>query len=73
MQKKKKNKNKQSTRVCHTLRQTFSKLSFAHDMKALIALACFPYNLDEAFSWTGDKEDVQIQQVCAIIQGSFQS
>ena len=46
--------NKQeSTRVCHALRHTFSKLSPAHDMKAIIDLACFPYNLDRAFSRTG--------------------
>lgn len=43
--------NKQeSTRVCHALRHTFPKLSPAHDMKAIIDLACFPYNLDRAFS-----------------------
>lgn len=46
-------KRTKSTRVCHTLRHTFSKLSFAHDMKAIIGLAGFPYNLDRAFSRTG--------------------
>ena len=52
--KKRMQENKQeSTRVCHALRHTFSKLSPAHDMKAIIDLACFPYNLDRAFSRTG--------------------
>lgn len=59
MQKKTKQtkKQKKSTRVCHTLRQTFSKLSFPHDMKAITALACFPYNLDKSIQpdwlWRG--------------------
>ena len=58
--------NKQeSTRVCHALRHTFSKLSPAHDMKAIIDLACFPYNLDRAFSRTGyEKKKWKEKQFC---------
>lgn len=56
--------------VCVTHQDTlFSKLSFAHDMKAIIILACFfPYR---AFSRTGyeinkRKQNMQIYQICGI-------
>lgn len=39
--------------VNHTQTQTFLKLSFAHDMKAIIDLACLSYNPDRAFSQAG--------------------